>query len=579
MKPPKILGAGRLSGFVQSVELVPVLFLALVWQSQAATNFVTSLADGGSGSLRQVIADSAPGDTIVFNPTGVITLSGGELALANNLTIQGPGSSLLTISGNQASRIFNVQTGATVVISDVNISNGLTPNGTNGFNNGLTSGPAGPGLPGGAILNAGSLSLKNCLVLGNATGNGGNGANGNSGSAGASGGSGGAIYNTGDLSVSNCLIQGNTTGSGGSGGNGSKGSGGDGGSGGSGGGIYSVNQLTSSVIILTDCTISGNSTGGGGHGGSPGPVGGSGGQGGSGGSGGGIYSGNQLTLAGCAIFGNSCGGGGDGFTMGGFIPGGGQGGSGGGIYNLGQLSATNCTIANNYPGIGGSGVIGSNGSDGNAGGIFAGGYNQFLIACTIATNRAGGVTGSASLLNTIVALNSGANPDVNGQFNSMGHNLIGATNGAGGFGAPGDLLGVTNSPLNPQISPLANNGGPTLTIALAWNSPAIDAGAAVGGPAVDQRGVARPQGRGVDIGAYEFQFPQIVGAQFQSATCFGLCVCGPPNQSFAMQVSTNLLWWSDFGSYAENSNGVCEVSDSQTSGSRARFYRLTPAGP
>jgi hypothetical protein len=48
------------------------------------------------------------------------------------------------------------------------------------------------------------------------------------------------------------------------------------------------------------------------------------------------------------------------------------------------------------------------------------------------------------------------------------------------------------------------NGGPTKTHALVKGSPAIDAAPVDSDcPAVDQRGVARPQGAGCDIGAFE----------------------------------------------------------------------------
>jgi len=50
---------------------------------------VTSLADSGPGSLRQVIADSALEDCIVFGVTGMITLTSGELAIDKDLTIIG----------------------------------------------------------------------------------------------------------------------------------------------------------------------------------------------------------------------------------------------------------------------------------------------------------------------------------------------------------------------------------------------------------------------------------------------------------------------------------------------------------
>jgi hypothetical protein len=58
---------------------------------------------------------------------------------------------------------------------------------------------------------------------------------------------------------------------------------------------------------------------------------------------------------------------------------------------------------------------------------------------------------------------------------------------------------------------LANNGGPTQTIALLRGSPALNAipkgqngcATATDRIATDQRGVKRPQGKKCDIGAYE----------------------------------------------------------------------------
>jgi hypothetical protein len=69
---------------------------------------------------------------------------------------------------------------------------------------------------------------------------------------------------------------------------------------------------------------------------------------------------------------------------------------------------------------------------------------------------------------------------------------------------PGDT--ITACPL---IGPLVNNGGPTLTQAIAHNSPAIDAGenTLTEPPTWDQRGSGFPRtvGAGTDIGAYEYQ--------------------------------------------------------------------------
>ena len=54
------------------------------------------------------------------------------------------------------------------------------------------------------------------------------------------------------------------------------------------------------------------------------------------------------------------------------------------------------------------------------------------------------------------------------------------------------------------VDVLADNGGPTLTHALLAGSAAIDAANTAVCPATDQRGVARPQGAGCDVGAFEF---------------------------------------------------------------------------
>jgi hypothetical protein len=88
-------------------------------------------------------------------------------------------------------------------------------------------------------------------------------------------------------------------------------------------------------------------------------------------------------------------------------------------------------------------------------------------------------------------------------FASLGYNLVSITNGCGGFTNLGDQVGSIASPLDPSIGSLADNGGPTLTMALLPGSPAVDAGTSIGAPTVDQRGMARPQGLGVEIGAVE----------------------------------------------------------------------------
>jgi hypothetical protein len=56
---------------------------------------------------------------------------------------------------------------------------------------------------------------------------------------------------------------------------------------------------------------------------------------------------------------------------------------------------------------------------------------------------------------------------------------------------------------DPRLHALADNGGPTPTMAVGAGSAAIDAALSAICPASDQRGIARPFGAGCDIGAYE----------------------------------------------------------------------------
>jgi hypothetical protein len=106
--------------------------------------------------------------------------------------------------------------------------------------------------------------------------------------------------------------------------------------------------------------------------------------------------------------------------------------------------------------------------------------------------------GVFTLSNSIVANSTGAN--CGGNIVNGGNNIDSGT--TCGWGAANGSLSNTA----PLLGPLANNGGPTATMALIAGSPAIDGvtfSAPNGAPATDQRGVARPQGVRYDIGAYE----------------------------------------------------------------------------
>src|SRR5262249_44342469 len=85
---------------------------------------VTSLGDSGTGTLRQCLLDAemSPGaDTItfdasVFSTPKLIALSS-ELAVTSDVTIQGPGSDMLTVSASATGRVFNISGPAPHVVS------------------------------------------------------------------------------------------------------------------------------------------------------------------------------------------------------------------------------------------------------------------------------------------------------------------------------------------------------------------------------------------------------------------------------------------------------------------------------
>ncbi len=285
--------------------------------AQPVTNQVTTLADGGAGSLRQVIASSVPGANVIFVTNGMIVLTSGSLILSNNLSIIGPGATNLAISGNKAGRVFTISPTATVKISGLTICNGLGASGSVGsIGQGVApyGGTGGDGAPGGGIYNAGTLSLIGCSVSNNVAGTGGEGGYGSwfqhsfghSGTGG-NGGAGGGIYNAGTIVLTGCTINNNAAGNGGRGGlaqsTNSIGEaatyGGNGGNGGDGGGCYNAGTL-----MLTNCTFGGNSYGNGGTiytnqgppGYSPTP--------GSPGTVGGLYSKGSLALVASTISGN-----------------------------------------------------------------------------------------------------------------------------------------------------------------------------------------------------------------------------------------------------------------------------------
>jgi hypothetical protein len=91
---------------------------------------VMNLNDSGTGSLRDAIANTAAGGTVDFQPglTGTIILTSGELDIAEDLTITGPGAGVITVSGNNASRVFDIAAENTVTISGLTVADGMSNN-------------------------------------------------------------------------------------------------------------------------------------------------------------------------------------------------------------------------------------------------------------------------------------------------------------------------------------------------------------------------------------------------------------------------------------------------------------------
>ena len=175
---------------------------------------------------------------------------------------------------------------------------------------------------------------------------------------------------------------------------------------------------------------------------------------------------------------------------------------GGGVANHGNATVTNSTLSGNS--VGGSG-----------GGVINGG-NLTVTNSTLSGNSAtagGGVanTGAITLNRTLVSGNTAPTGSEIANFATIipdNFNLFGFSGVAGVSGfAPGvtDVVPGAGVILDNILSPLANNGGPTLTHALVTGSPAVDASPANGDcQPTDQRGITRPQGAACDIGAFEF---------------------------------------------------------------------------
>jgi autotransporter-associated beta strand protein len=375
---------------------------------------VTTLQDSGSGSLRQAIAssNSAGGSNqIVFSglaASGVIMLTSGALpSITDNLEIAGPGSSVLTVSGNESSGIFVVGSAGTATITGLSIVQASAGGGS-----------------GGGVNNAGNLTLDSCIFsLDSAS-------------------AGGAIENSGTLLVTGCTFTSNHATSTGGAIDNSAGtftianSTFTSNSAGTGGGV-AADSGSGSPLSISASTFSSNSAT----------------------NGGGVGNSASLTIIGSTLNNNTATKDGAGvYNM-------------STLEMSLSTAADNSLVISSSSGGGGAGIYTDNGgtlsvsdSDVVSNAITYTGSGKNGVGAGIDVN-----SGTANLLNTIVIANTlaGAASDVSGTLNSgeSHYDMIG-TGGGGGLsnGSNGNQIGV--SVASDGLINLGSFGGPTQTIAI-----------------------------------------------------------------------------------------------------------------
>ena len=538
----------------QLISLALLLMLLPVWvilipsPLHAATITVDTTADPGNSSecsLRAAInnannmtassnstcAAGTGNDTIVFSVSGTITLgSDGILKIQNILlTIDGSGHRI-TVSGDDKYPVFYKSLGA-LTLNDLTITHGL---GDFSAGYGGAVGNDGDTLtvtnctishnstrPSALIEGAGIFNISGTAIVTNSTFADNNAPTGY--------GFGGAIYNSGDMTVTNSTFSDNYAAS-------------------AGGGIFNEGTLT-----VTDSSFSYN---------------------GAYGQGGGIYNvGAGMTVTNSTFSDNYAA-------------------SGGGIYNYwGTVDVTNSTFYFNDA-IGFNDPRSHEPGAGEGGGIFNGGLSNrgslTVTNSTLAFNGAfsgkgGGIenyyldsTPTVKVSNSIVAAGGAAGLSCGvyrATIDDGGYNISDDTTCGFGSstGANGATIGDNVNPLL-SLSGLANNGGPTETIALEPNSPAIDAIPIALCPATDQRGIPRPDPSvpaetACDIGAFESGYVVVlVPSHFTPRFNFGTLAVGqisPPvplmldNQTEADLIISDLSIGPDY----QMVSTTCPLSD------------------
>lgn len=464
-----------------------------------------------SGSSQLAVRNVQIGDTIPGDANQAIGGQGGENNTMGGLGGQGVGGGIYTYFGTIYGLLLSGQSSLTG-----NAATGGTGGGSTGAS------PAGNGgqAYGGGIGADGTLEMtggsNSPISVDHNSTKGGSG--GNAGGAG-SGGTGGlargaGVFTSGDYGLTYLSIAANTA-TGGTGGTSSTGTGGFGNAG-DGGGLYSRASAGNLAQSVSQVTISGNQSDGGAAGGAGGSPGGAIGGGVDVNSDGNTVQGGTFGLSDSLIASNHAGVVSSTNTA-----------RGGGFADTGAVSPlelVNDTITGNTAGFAGAGIA-------TGGGVYLGGSanngTQPLLAnSTVADNAAVGSSPSGGnlyasgtqlgLQQTIVSggaatggTGSNCATESGGTFKDDLYNLEDTTPTQCGLTSGFSIVGQ-----DPQLSALGANGGPTMTMALAADSPAVDAAGAAGiscsdGTGVpistDQRGVQR--GEPCDIGAFELSQP------------------------------------------------------------------------
>ena len=399
--------------------------------NDADCSLYEALEAANSDAARDACPAGNGADTINFSVTGIISIFDPLPYIAQDLTIIGPGAAQLAITGNDVIEIFEIETGVSVNLSMLTIADGYSGRGSAIYKLGQLTlidcvVDSSRTVLSGAILNSSGsfMSIDRCTILNNRAPTGG-----------------GAILNEGVLNIYNSTFSGNIADS-------------------AGGGAI----LNKSVLTIYKSIFRNNSAVG---------------------DGGAIYNEGRVTASESTFEGNSASD--EGGVM--YLASGAlnsmsntfadnSAAEGGAIYVVGaavdSVYLTNSTFARNQASYRGGALIDPEDSSSYVSPIIIK-NSTFVdnVATSTYTYRANSIFSyvGPTLYNTIISSSApGDNCHRFGDVVDGGHNLE-AGDSCSFSAANGSLVNT-----DPQVKPLANNGGATQTYALKASSPAVDAG-------------------------------------------------------------------------------------------------------